>query len=228
MRKSIKSTSEKHLGIIVNNTITWKHHIFGDEDNSGLIKDLSKRIGICKQLRKYMPNSKFKQVVTGIFTSKLIYGITVWGGVWGLYEQENNVNTSISKEAMRKLQVCQNKILRLLTGLDYETPTKVLLEKTNQLSVHQLVAYHTACQLYKISKSQLPAYHFNRLFRKNENGIVECKNIQFNLTLGKSNFFYQSSKIWSALPVELKEAPTIHSFKRKCRIWTKSNISIRP
>ena len=48
-----ESTSEKLLGIIVNNTITWKHHIFGDEDNSGLIKDLSKRIGICKQLRKY-------------------------------------------------------------------------------------------------------------------------------------------------------------------------------
>ena len=169
-----------------------------------------------------------EEVVTGIFTSKLIYGITVWGGVWGLYEQENNVNTSISKEAMRKLQVCQNKILRLLTGSDYETPTKVLLEKANQLSVHQLVAYHMACQLYRISKSQLPAYHFNRLFRKNENGSIEYKNVHFNLTLGKSNFFYQSSKIWSSLPVELKEASSIYTFKRKCRVWTKSNISIRP
>ena len=72
------------VGVIVNNTLTWKHHIFDDEESLGLIKDLSKRIGICKKLRKSMPISKFKQVVAGIFTSKLIYGITVWGGIWNL------------------------------------------------------------------------------------------------------------------------------------------------
>ena len=77
-----ESTSEKLLGVIVNNTLTWKHHIFGDEENLGLLKILSQRIGICKTLRKTMPVSKFKQVVAGIFTSKLIYGITVWGGIW--------------------------------------------------------------------------------------------------------------------------------------------------
>ena len=66
--------------------------------------------------------------------------------------QQNSSNTSISKEAMRKLQVCQNKIMRLISGLDYLTPTNVLLEHTNQLSVHQLVAYHTAFQDYRTSK----------------------------------------------------------------------------
>ena len=56
----------------------------------------------------------------------------------------------ISKYQMQKLQILQNKTLRLIFSLDYETPTKVLLESCNQLGVHQIVAYQTACHVLKI------------------------------------------------------------------------------
>ena len=111
---------------------------------------------------------------------------------------------------MRKLQVCQNKVLRLLTGKDYETPTSVLVSECNELSVHQLVAYHSACEVYKISKSKLPTYHYKRLFDENE----DDKKVDFDLAIGKSNFFYQSSKIWSGLPTEIKQARNLYTFKR--------------
>ena len=128
---------------------------------------------------------------------------------------------------MRKLQVCQNKIMRLISGLDYLTSTNVLLETTNQLSVHQLVAYHTACQVYQTSKSKLPVYHYNRLFETKDN-VVQNKQVDFHLTLGKSNFFYQSSLLWSLLPTDIQDASTIGSFKRKCKAWVKETISIHP
>ena len=73
---------------------------------------------------------------------------------------------------MRKLQVCQNKVLRLLTGKDYETPTADLLDLCNELSVHQLVAYHSACQVFKVSKSQLPNYHYKRLFMEDNSETI--------------------------------------------------------
>ena len=82
-----ESESEKLLGVIVNNTLTWKDHIYGNDENQGLLKQLSKRIGILKKLRPLMNNKKFKQVVAGLFTSKLIYCIAVWGGVWNKNEQ---------------------------------------------------------------------------------------------------------------------------------------------
>ena len=65
-------------------------------------------------------------------------------------EQINQMNSSISKKDMRKLQVLQNKVMRLLSGHDYSTPTKILLQYCNQLSIHQLVVYHISCQVYKI------------------------------------------------------------------------------
>ena len=74
--------SEKLLGVLVNNTLTWKDLIFGNEEESGLLKQLSKRIGILKKLRPLMSDKKFQQAVAGLFTSKLIYCITVWRSIW--------------------------------------------------------------------------------------------------------------------------------------------------
>ena len=42
--KVVENESEKLLGLIINNTMTWRHHFYGNEDNLGLLKELSKRI----------------------------------------------------------------------------------------------------------------------------------------------------------------------------------------
>ena len=98
-----ESTSEKLLGLIINNTLTWKQHLYGDDENRGLLKQLSQRIGILKRLRKYIPDTKFKQIVAGIFTSKLIYCITVWGRVWNITNNDNpERSNTISKKEMKK------------------------------------------------------------------------------------------------------------------------------
>ena len=106
-----ESESEKLLGVIVNNTASWQHHLHGDEENPGLLPTLSKRVGVLKKLRRVTPERKFRQLASGLFTSKLMFGATVWGGVWGIpgVMEENAKKTSISKEDMRKLQVIQKK-----------------------------------------------------------------------------------------------------------------------
>ena len=148
-----ESVSEKLLGITVNNLLTWRHHFYGDEENTGLMKQLSKRIGMLKQIRKYVTTSRFKIIMNGMFTSKLIYGITVWGAVWGIpgdLDQEKRRSISTTKEDMQKLQVLQNKAISIFCRNSYDTSTAKLLEQSNQLSVHQLVAYHSATQIFKI------------------------------------------------------------------------------
>ena len=32
-----ETTSEKLLGVVVNNKLTWKEHLYGDNENEGLI-----------------------------------------------------------------------------------------------------------------------------------------------------------------------------------------------
>ena len=35
----LESESEKLLGLVINNQSTWKHHLYGDNYNEGLIPD---------------------------------------------------------------------------------------------------------------------------------------------------------------------------------------------
>ena len=77
-----ESTSEKLLGILVNNTATFKHHLYGDEDNPGLVKQLSTRVGMLRRLKRFLSPARLKMIMDGMFGSKLMYGMTVWGRVW--------------------------------------------------------------------------------------------------------------------------------------------------
>ena len=233
--KTIGETeSEKVLGLIVNNKGTWHHHLHGNEDHTGLLKQLSQRVGMLKRIRKYMSEDKFKMIMTGLFTSKLLYGITTWGGIWGLSTMDEKTRNmmAVTKEDMRKLQVIQNKAMRLQKWMPRETPVNTLLMMTKELSVHQLVAYHTGVHMYKVSTTRLPTYHYARLFEIQEPNINTRshteKRVEFNLSLARTSFFYQSARIWSELPHPIKTAKSLETFKRAMKIWVKTNIKIKP
>ena len=227
-----ETTSEKILGVVVNNTITWKNHLYGDIDNEGLIPGLSKRIGMLKKIRKFVPRFKFSQIVGGMFTSKLMYGMNLWGGVWDIPgTMDNSTRTSINKADMKRLQVLQNKTMRLETNLEYRTPTTELLARTGKLSVHQMVAYTTAVQVYNISRKQEPRYHYDRLFTGIEDFQTRAgaqKHVDFSLSLGRASFFYQGARMWGSLPGNVINAGNVAIFKKMCKTWIKSNIKVKP
>ena len=69
----MESDSERLLGVLVNKEGNWRSHLHGDGGkNKGLIKELSMRIGMLKQLRRNLSINKFKILVSRLFTSKLI------------------------------------------------------------------------------------------------------------------------------------------------------------
>ena len=160
----------------------------------------------------------------------------MYGGVWGLpgILNDDPVNsTSITKEDMRKLQVLQNVALRLFLRKPRDTPVTVLLSEAKQLSVHQLVAFHTAAQTYKIYTNKEPTYHYSRLFSNNPNDVarsatnLECR-IDVRLSLGRNTFFYQAAHIWNWLPHRMKTSVNIDTFKRMLKPWVMRNISVKP
>ena len=176
-------------------------------------------------------------ILNGLFTSKLIYCITVYGGVWGIpgILNESTINSiSITKEDIRKLQVLQNSALRLIYRKPRETPVMSLLAETNQMSVHQLVAYHTANQTFKIYKNQEPSYHYTRLFRTTDNlpnrtgTDIRGARVEFRLSLARNSFFYNAAHLWSALPASIKTSQNIEKFKRAVKPWIKKSITMKP
>ena len=86
--------------------------------------------------------------------------------VWGIRTMDQTPRrfVAFTKEDCRKLQVVQNKVLRLKTGLwDHHTPTEVLLEKSGDLSVHQLGAYQTIMTGFKAIRFGKPKHLSSKL-----------------------------------------------------------------
>ena len=131
--------------------------------------------------------------------------------------------SSYTKEDNRKLQVLQNQVSRL--QLDYHDQersrrrkqnmsTKELLEKTGDLSVHQLGAQSTLIMVKKIITSKKPSYLSDRLITtqplNNRSGLATMTT---SLNLKKSSFLYRGIKLFNQLPEENRKATEITEFK---------------
>ena len=131
--------------MIVQNDLKFKTYINGndkkgDEKITWLLTKLSQRVGILKQLSKVLTIPQFKAATHGIFNSKLIYCLQVFGNVW--FDNDEHRYSAFTKSNSRKLQVLQNKVLRLRlkTNLHHRISTKELLHRCQELSVNQLSA----------------------------------------------------------------------------------------
>ena len=234
-KEIIETESEKLLGIVVNNNLTWKNHLYGDKENEGLVPQLSKRIGMMKRISKYMNRENLRYFASGIFYSKMSYCLPVFGSIFGLdtYKQENSRATSYTMKDNNNLQVLQNKLNRLLLNADYKTPTSELLRETDSLSVHQMIAYQTAVSAFKIIQSDKPSYLAERLkVRKSsmklrgKDGSVQMTGNPLSIT--KEGFLYQGGNILNKLDESLRTEINLEKFKRGLKKWVKNNIAIKP
>ena len=80
-------------------------------------------------------------------------------------------------------------------------------------------------------------YHYSRLFGKdstdthpNTRTTNDCstKRIEFKLSMARSSLFYQSSRLWAALPDQVKSSRSKSVFKKKCKDWVKLNVTVKP
>ena len=151
--------------MIVSNDLTWKTHLYGnnltgDEKIVGLISKLSQRVGVLTKLSKVTSPNQFHKIAQGLFTSKLTTCLQLFGNVWGIQnlDDENRRFSAFTKEDNRRLQVLQNKVMRMKTNLPRDTPTVDLVKAAGDLSVQQLTAYHTVMTLYRSVTSGKPKY----------------------------------------------------------------------
>ena len=106
----------------------------------------------------------------GMFYSKLIYCLPMYGNVIGMeqYKEENSSHQSFTASDNQRLQVLQTKLNRLLLGAKYDKPTETLLRETRSLSVQQLMAYHSSLLMHKMVQTGKLEY-FQEKFRSNTN-----------------------------------------------------------
>ena len=182
-----------------------------------------------------MPQEKLKTIAEGIFFSLLNYCIESFGNVWGLesYDEDDRHSTAFRKEDNRKLQVLMNKVLRSMTGLDYETPVSVLLDQSGQLSVHQKTALFTLTSVHKALISKEPTYSHSAFnlspdFVQNPRHLSHCSRVECKLSISRGGYYYRGSRLYNQIPTSLANTTKLTVFKRIAKKWIRENIPPLP
>ena len=237
-----ESCHEKLLGITMSNNMSWGAYLYGTRETSnkheGLLSQLSKRVGVIKLVSKYMEQSQLNSVIEGLFTSKLLYCLPLYSNAWGIKDMDDTERrySAFSKEDLRRLQVLQNRILRLKCGnYDLNTPTTDLIKACGYFSVHQLGIFHTLMQVFKIIRNGQPKYLAEKLALRRPEGHYVFPQRQINtikvhgdLTLSRSGFIHRGARLWNLLPSDLRQQTQLMPFKMELRRWISSNVPVKP
>ena len=140
---------------------------------------------------------------------------------------------AFTKEDCQRLQVLQNKTLRIITrNNQLNAPTEELLSETNSLSVNQLGIFHTVMTAFKAIRCDKPKYLANKLkLRKPEAGTAfphRQTNATCTLTISRSGFFYRAAKVWNLLPAGQRSELSASAFKSNLRNWILEFVPRKP
>ena len=108
-------TSFKYLGITLDETLNWSEHV------NNLCESLLKYFGIFNHIKYKVTPKVARQIYYAFIYSRIQYGIEVY--------------SSCSETHTNRLQIIQNKLLKLILKLDRLTATNLLHKEINVLKV---------------------------------------------------------------------------------------------
>ena len=152
----------KFLGIYMDETLSWKHHI------SYINTKISRAIFALKQVKHFLPKESLKTLYFALIQPHINYGILAWG--------------NSSKSILKKTTTLQKRALRLIHKASYNSHTDPLFRKSGILKVTDLYEHQVTLFMHDFCMNKLPQ-SFDAMYTKNH-------GIQNNRPTRQSNLFH--------------------------------------
>ena len=195
----------KYLGIMLDDELNWKSHI--DYIETKLIKFTS----LFYKIRHKLTPECRKALYYAMIYPHLIFAIELYG--------------SATVNNLHKLQMLQNKFLRILQMQGIRCPTNRLYEAYDTFKIRDLHEINILGITHKIiyHPSELPKIYQNYLLFNNDIHDHDTRyktNIfshHIRTKMGAKDFKFKSRQLWNVLPVEIRESDNSNQFKLKIR-----------
>ena len=134
----------KYLGVNLN----WKEHI------KTISLKISRAIGFIKYAKKFLPSAILQLLYNSIVEPHIRYCCSVWG--------------SCGVTAINQLHKLQNRVARIITNSDYNSPSRAIIERLGWSTVEELINSESSRMVYKSLNNLAPQY-LRDIFEKNSN-----------------------------------------------------------
>ena len=195
------SSTVKNLGVLFDESLTFVPHIKNCRKNCFLtLKNL-------RHIRNYFNRTSFESIINAFITSKLDYC--------------NSLFINLPASYIKQLQSIQDYAARLIFRRGLYSSVKPLLFDLHWLPVKDRITFKILLITYKIIHSSEPPYFLTQLklktpartLRYQDNFILETPWFRNSARMGDCAFSIAAPKLWNPLPLNIRSAPSVDSFK---------------
>ena len=193
----------------------WNKQITGI---GGVIPALNQRNYLIRRLSNHLDKPQLKKVADSIWTSKLRYGLQLYGPV-----RKNNSDPQMAD--FEKLQIAQNNMLRTLEKVKVsdKVSIKYLLDKTQMLSVNQTLAHIKLTEMWKSKNNERypikPA-----IVQPTINGTFtrSATAEKFKINGTPNTFIGDATRLWNIAPDSVTNAKSIQTAKKSVKMYCRT------
>ena len=190
--------SFKYLGVVVDERLTFKNHY------NELLNNVSRKVQYFRRVGINLNKNTRIRVYKTIISPSFYYCPTIL-----YFGTQNNID---------KLQLLQNKCLRVILRCDRFTSVDAMLNCLGLMGVKEFLYLQTMSFIYKLYHGHLPPYleftvineihHHNT--RNRDNLYIE--RVRKECT--KNSLYFRGLAEFNSLPADVKNAPSLYLFKK--------------
>ena len=199
----------KFLGVTIDDNMSWKQHV-----NNISVK-ISQTIGVLNRVKSDLPLHIRVQLYNTMILTHLSYCNIVWG--------------DCANYLLLQLFRLQKRAIRIISNSSYLAHTHQLFCKLKILKIYDIHTLQTACFMFSYYMNKLPDtfdgyFITNRIITKYNTRNSDKLYIPFyRLNFSRTVISHSGPLVWNNLPPEIKQCPSINSFKRKCKSYLLNN-----
>jgi hypothetical protein len=189
----------KFLGVYLDEKVKWTQHL------NHISSKVSRGLGIIGRLRKILSSDTLKILYFSLIYPYLSYCNIIWGGAYAT--------------ALYKLEVLQNRAVRLITSSPYRTSSGPLYKQLNLLKIADIHKFQIIQFMYKLKHTLVPVscLHYCNVTIPNS---YNMRNVHYFV----SPPFYTNirgqcisvvgPKVWDSLPASVQDCVGVVMLKR--------------
>ena len=200
------SASVRDLGVILDNNLTLNQHI------RKVCRSASWGISKIGKIRKFLDKSATERIVHAFVSSHLDYC--------------NSILAGLPRTSIAPLQRLQNSAARLVTRTKKTEHITPVLHSLHWLQIHERIIFKILLLVYKINNNLAPAYLQDLISLRSSSSLTTRRlrsastaHLQLSpgprtmTRYGDRAFSSLAPTLWNNLPIHIREAPNIDSFK---------------
>ena len=202
------SDKVKNLGVYIDSTLNMESHI------KHLARNLNIELRRLRHIRPYVNMDAAKTLASAFMLSKFDYC--------------NALMAALPAEKINSLQRIQNNAARMITKRPKRSHVTPILKQLHWLPVKARIDYKILTLCYRcITENDYPSYMKDliaiytptRSLRSSSDSTLLAQPRAKLKTSGERSFSFIAPKIWNKLPRNIRESPTLSTFKKNLKTY---------